>query len=114
MKFDSKVELRRYQQLEEMQERGEIRHLERQVRFPLYAICLYDGEASWVNDDISQGRNAEKVCDYVADFMYHRGDEGLTVEDVKGGATTPLFNLKARMFRACYGFDIKVVRLASR
>lgn len=111
MKFDSKVELRRYQQLEAMQERGEIEDLKRQVRFPLFS-----GER-YVDEDTPSV--LVKVCDYVADHTYWQfdswdGEGTFVVEDVKGGPVTAVFSLKAKLFRANYGYDIRVVRLASR
>jgi hypothetical protein len=112
MKFDSQAELRRWKQLEDMQERGEIRALRRQVRFPLAAAALTDDPTLL---------DPQKVCDYVADFTYYRPDySGIvdplgfyTVEDVKGRTAplTDIFKLKVKMMKVCHGIDVQVVRL---
>lgn len=109
-KFASKAEARRYVQLRDQQDRGEIYGLCLQRRFGLYAICLYDNYTPAQDGNVSQERNAEKVCDYVADFTYYR-DGTYTVEDVKGGATTDVFRLKKKMMRSCYGIDVIEVRV---
>ncbi len=104
-KFDSKSEGRRYVELRDQEERGEIGDLRLQVPFPLYSCTVYA--------DPDAPTRAAKVCDYRADFTYWREEEPgvLTyiVEDVKGAAPTPLFRLKAKLFRLNYGYDIRVV-----
>ena len=69
---------------------GEIRNLERQVRFPIIV-------------------NGVKVCTYVADYVY---DEmaGRVVEDVKSEFTRkdPLFRLKSKLLKATTGIDIRI------
>ncbi len=86
--FDSRREAVRWDQLVQMQKRGEISDLERQKRFELLpAKHAIDGEA----------------VHYVADFVYRRpgpnGRDVLVVEDVKGGAATPLAKLKLGLLR---------------
>ena len=88
--FDSRREAVRWDQLMQMQKRGEISGLERQKRFELlparYAI---DGRA----------------VHYVADFVYRlpppiSGERRrIVIEDVKGGAMTPLARLKLGLLR---------------
>lgn len=87
--FDSKGELSRWLFLLDCEKRGQIEDLRRQVTYPLEV-------------------NGEKVCDYVADFVYSK--KGFVfVEDFKG-MITDVFRLKAKLFRAVYGYDIRVVK----
>ena len=70
---------------------GEIKNLEKQVRFPIIV-------------------NGVKVCTYVADYVY---DEmaGRVVEDVKSEFTRkdPVYRLKYKLMKACHGIDIREV-----
>lgn len=84
--FDSKVEAERFAFLKLMQRAGEISGLERQPRFKLAV-------------------NGEHVTTYVADFRYVDKQGRTIIEDVKG-VRTPAFNIKAKLFRAIFGFDI--------
>ena len=91
IRFDSKAEGRRYQELELLQRARQIRDLKRQVTFALY------------------GKNGAPICRYRADFMYEEGGKQV-VEDVKGVAT-PVFGLKAKLFRDNYkDIELRVVR----
>ena len=103
VKFHSKAEARRWDELRMLERAGEITDLKRQVAFPLY-----------VNDKL--------VGKYIADFTFRvppnpRGstladyDPPLVVEDVKGGRATmtDTFRLKAKMFEAQYGFPITII-----
>ena len=115
MKFDSIGERDRYVYLLSEQEAGKIRNLQRQINFPLTSI------------------RGEHICFYVADFVYEVAiandavfkeqmpqrvevNEYLSwvrvVEDFKG-VITDVFELKAKMFKACYGFDITITRRPS-
>ena len=89
--FDSAKEAKRWGELQFMVKAGEIRNLERQVRFPIIV-------------------NGVKVCTYVADYVY---DEmaGRVVEDVKSAFTRkdPVYRLKNKLMKACHGIDIREV-----
>ena len=89
MKFDSIGERDRYICLMQDEKDGKISDLQRQVKFPLTS-------------------NGIVVCHYIADFVYNIGDVKF-VEDYKG-VLTDTFQLKAKMFKACYGFDITITR----
>jgi len=85
--FDSGAERDRYIALLALQNTGQISCLRTQVRIPLSV-------------------NEVKVCSYVADFTYYSmGLERVVMEDYKG-FRTPVFNLKARLFKAITGEDI--------
>lgn len=95
--YDSKLEAKRAHELQLMEKAGEIRNLKYQQEFPIEI-------------------NEVTVCKYIADFTYLAsagGSEGFmfggtpVVEDCKG-VRTAVFNLKAKMFRAYYGFAISI------
>lgn len=89
-KFDSKREYDRYQEL--LQDKT-IKHLKRQVKFVL----------------IEKIPKVQREISYVADFTYEKNDE-LIVEDVKSKGTIKdkVFQLKKKLFRWKYGFDITI------
>jgi hypothetical protein len=98
IRFDSKFEAHRYTELKLMEKAGMIRDLKLQVRFPIII-------------------NEEKVCTYIADFVYQEEIEWAAgrswqqvVEDAKG-MRTPVYNLKKRLMRAVLGITIKETRV---
>lgn len=87
IKFDSKKEARRYQELKIMVKAGLINQLELQPKFDLIV-------------------NGKKCGFYKADFQYVELDQGKQiVEDVKG-MKTPVYNLKKKLVKAIYGIAI--------
>ncbi len=97
IRFHSKAEARRYSELKLLEKAGEVKELELQPEFPLYAPSK-----SW-------GKH-ELVCTYVADFRYRQGPRGvLVIEDVKG-MKTPVYRLKKKWFQAQYGIEITETR----
>ena len=122
MKFDSIGERDRYVFLLSEQEAGRIIELERQVKYPLMCngvvVCHYIayfvykklyGEFT-KNSDLPKGHGDPfiRIMDYnQPDLVYLE-----VVEDFKG-QITDVFALKAKMFKACYGFDITITRRPS-
>ena len=100
IRFASKAESRRYQELRLLAAAGRIRGLKLQPRYKLYA---------------NLGGEADKpvaVCVYVADSEYeelHGKIWVLTTEEIKGFETA-VWKLKRKFFRACYGRDIRVIK----
>ncbi len=88
--FASKAEARRYGELKLLERAGEIQNLELQPKFALVGI------------------GATKICQYRADFAYQQINGPLVVEDVKG-MKTPVYRLKAKLFRDNFGFSITEV-----
>ena len=88
IKFDSKLEARRYTELKYMQMAGEITELELQ---PEYEFSI----------------NAVLVCKYRADFAYIRANVRV-VEDAKG-VKTPEYIIKKKLMRAVYNIEIKEI-----
>lgn len=98
IKFASKREARRYQELKTLEASGMITALALQVRYPLTV------------GDI-------KVGTYVADFVYRKATKmeftyayDTVVEDVKSPPTmTPLYKLKKKLMFAIHGIKITEV-----
>lgn len=111
IRFDSKKEARRYDELMFLLKAGKIRDLKLQPQFTL--------QESFVTPEGERVR----AIRYVADFSYERyhetkkgGDVLLhgwwdkVVEDVKSTATKTVgYKIKRKMFREKYGFDITEV-----
>lgn len=94
LRFDSKAEARRAQELDLLERGKAIRNLRRQVRFALHAP------------------GGAQVGLYIADFAYTDCATGKeVVEDVKSTATAglALFKWKARHLQAEYGIEVQVV-----
>lgn len=88
VRFASKAEARRYCELRLLEKAGEIRELELQPKFPLYAFC------------------GGCVGHYIADFRYRAGTRGvLIIEDVKG-VKTAMYRWKKKHFELQYGLQI--------
>lgn len=79
MKFDSRGEANRWQELTLLAAANIIHQLVRQVRIPIEV-------------------NGVKVCDYIADFAYKEGAVQV-VEDFKG-YKTDIYKLKKKLFCA--------------
>jgi hypothetical protein len=86
IRFASRKEAARWQELKVLEKAGLITNLVRQVRFPLVI-------------------NGEKICVYVADFTYRENGAAI-VEDVKG-TRTELYKTKSKMMWAIYRIQIR-------
>jgi hypothetical protein len=89
-RFDSQAEADRYDDLKLFQRIGVVADL---VVHPRYGL-----EVAGV-----------KICTYEADFSYRDEFGNFIVEDVKG-VETAVFKIKAKLFKALYGFPITVRR----
>jgi len=97
IRFHSKAEAARWSELKLLEKAGELGAIERQPRYPLYA----KGPA--------HPYDLQHIGDYVADFRYRLGPQGiLTVEDVKG-FMTPLAKWKIKHCELQYGISITLV-----
>ena len=93
IRFDSRKEARRYQDLKLLVRAGEISDLELQPRFILSSV--------------SHAGGSERIATYVADFQYLDTTNGeVVVEDVKG-MLTPMYRMKKRWVQAQYGITIR-------
>lgn len=90
IRFASKAEARRYQELKLLERAGEIHNLE---THPKYTLSV----------------NNQVICTYTADFRYEESGEAI-VEDVKSRPTmTQVYRLKKKLMKAIYDIDIKEV-----
>ena len=94
IKFDSKKEARRYEELKLLQLGGKVSNLELQPKFELQMGFR----------DINTGKK-ERAINYIADFQYRDEVGNLIVEDVKG-MKTDVYKLKRKMFLAKYQDEI--------
>ena len=94
-RFDSKKEAECWTYLKARERAGEIEHLERQVRFKLFARGI-DG-------------SGHPICTYVADFRFFDKKRGYSVVADAKGVKTALFNLKAKMLKANYGIEVELM-----
>lgn len=91
IRFPSKREARRWEQLKLQQAMGLIRGLRRQVPFPIWVVDLESGEIV-------------TVARYFADFVYER-DGRQVVEDAKGHRTET-YMLKRKLVEALHKIAI--------
>ncbi|WP_246174186.1 DUF1064 domain-containing protein [Paraburkholderia hayleyella] len=98
-KFDSRRELKRFNELVVMQAKGEISELQCQVPFALIPKQTHaDG-------------TAERQTGYIADFTYRNAAGGLVVEDVKSKITqkNPAYGIKRKLMLWLHRISIREV-----
>ena len=102
--FDSRKEMRRWNELIILEKAGEISALKRQVK---YLLIPAQREVVWKNGRPKQGRVIERECTYIADFVYEENGQTV-VEDVKGGNATKTkeYRLKKKMMLYFHGIRI--------
>lgn len=110
--FDSKKEMKRYVFLKDMEDKGVIENLERQVRFVLIPSITEDRIVHLKTKDKVVKKTIQLAITYTCDFRYVH--DGVTiVEDIKASpksaALDNVFLLKEKLFRWRYGFAIKRV-----
>jgi hypothetical protein len=98
VRFASKREAARYQELRLLERAGEISSLLLQPKYGLYPYRFAS----------SGNTNLGKVGDYVGDFQYRTKDGETVVEDVKG-VKLPIYRLKKKWVEASYGIQIREV-----
>lgn len=109
IKFDSRKEASRWQELMVLAKAGEITELERQKRYEL-TPQFREPDIIGPKGGRKKGRVILKASTYVADFVYKDNDGKTVVEDVKSPATrTPAYILKKKMMYMRYGILIREV-----
>ena len=112
IKFDSKREARRYEELLILEQAGEIKDLKRQVKYILIP-AQREPDTVGVRGGKIKGKLIERECAYVADYMYTDVKTGeQVVEDVKGykgGGAYDLFTIKRKMMLYFYGIKVKEI-----
>jgi len=93
--FDSRAEGKHYLHLKDLQNRRLIKNLQVHKRYPLTVAGVV-------------------VCHIEPDFVFEEPDGTVRIHDTKakgGATTTPLWRLKAKMFKAIYRIQIEVIEL---
>ena len=106
MTFDSKRELKRYKELELLQESGEITNLQRQVKYVLIPTQR-EPDIIGKRGGVKKGKVIEHECSYTADFVYEEDGETI-VEDSKGFKTKD-YSIKRKLMLYVYGIKIQEV-----
>lgn len=106
MIFDSKKELRRYNELKVLERVGAISHLQRQVKYVLIPTQRTEDKIG-VRGGLIKGKLLEKECSYYADFVYEENGETV-VEDVKG-MRTPEYIIKRKLMLYIHKIQIKEI-----
>jgi len=91
LRFDSKAEANRYQDLRLLEQARTITGLKLQPRFALNV-------------------NGVHVCDYISDFEFYENGRRI-VEDVKGYRTRD-FIIKKKLMLAVFGIEVRETRLS--
>lgn len=98
MDFDSKKECQRYIELKILEKAGEIKDLQRQVKYTLIPSQKDD-----------RGKIIERPCVYMADFVYFDcGSNQSVVEDVKGFRTKE-YRIKKKLMLWVHGIRVREV-----
>jgi hypothetical protein len=97
LKFDSKKEAARWQQLQMLEKAGKIERLERQKSFGLAPAVILSGKR----------KPALKYC---ADFVYYENGR-LVVEDVKSEITRkePVYRIKRHLMQSVNRIEIREI-----
>lgn len=104
--FDSRKEFRRYEELQLLQQAGEITNLRRQVKFVLIPTQREPSKIG-TRGGVKKGRLLERECVYIADFVYGKNGK-MVVEDTKGVKTKD-YIIKRKLMLRVYGIRIREV-----
>jgi hypothetical protein len=119
--YDSKKEMRRHLVLLDMERKGEISDLQRQVKFVLIP-AQREPDTTGSRGGVKKGKLIERECCYVADFVYSVVQKdtsqsasltaplkgSLVVEDTKGVRTKD-YVIKRKLMLWVHGIRIKEV-----
>lgn len=97
IKFDSRKEACRYQDLKLLERVGEITDLRRQVKYVLIP-----------RQKSKSGKILERECSYIADFVYRTKEGATVVEDTKGMRTRD-YIIKRKLMLYRYGIRIQEI-----
>lgn len=107
IEFDSKKEGMRWLLLKDMEARGEISNLQRQVPFELLPAIYEDVTVHLKTKDKIERRLKQRSVNYIADFTYTKDGKQI-VEDTKG-LRLPEYILKKKMMLALLNIEISEV-----
>jgi hypothetical protein len=102
---DSRREADRWMQLKLLERAGQIKELQRQVKFVLIP-AQYEPSTIGKRGGVKQGKLIERECSYIADFVYIDNETGKkVVEDTKGMRTKDYITKRKLML---YMFRIRI------
>lgn len=104
--FDSRKEFRRYEELQLLQQAGEIANLRRQVKFVLIPTQREPSQIG-TRGGVKKGKLLERECAYIADFVYTENGK-IVVEDAKGLRTKD-YIIKRKLMLRVYGIRVREV-----
>ena len=104
IEFDSKKEGMRWLLLRDMESKGEISNLQRQVPFELLPAIYEDVTVHLKTKDKIERKLIQRPVKYIADFTYTK-DGKQVVEDAKG-LRLPEYILKKKMMRALLNINV--------
>jgi hypothetical protein len=105
---DSKREARRWVELKLLERAGQIKDLQRQVKFVLIP-AQYEPGIIGKRGGVKQGKLIERECSYIADFVYtDTNTEKMVVEDTKGFRTKD-FIIKRKLMLYVHKIQIKEI-----
>lgn len=104
--FDSRKEFCRYEELQLLQQAGEITNLRRQVKFVLIPTQREPSKIG-TRGGVKKGKLLERECSYIADFVYSQNGK-IVVEDTKGVRTKD-YIIKRKLMLRVYGIRIREV-----
>lgn len=97
VRFDSKREAKRWEDLCRLEQAGWISQLERQVKYVLAPAVTLAGE-----------KRQKPAIRYVADFRYFDTErKHFVVEDAKG-RDTPVSRIKRHLMKSVHGIDVRL------
>lgn len=101
--FDSKKEYNRWLVLKDMESKGEISELKRQIKFELLPKQIL------IEPRVKKGRKqkCELPVSYIADFTYKQNGDFI-VEDAKG-MRTPEYTLKRKLMKFLLDIEVQEV-----
>lgn len=113
IRFASKKESRRYQELKLLEKAGELWDLELQPKFDLLVPSTTGtvvGASKALVRQAETGSGLIRIGRYTADFAYYDRRDGRVIEDVKSRATaTEAYRLRKKHVEAQYGVSIREV-----
>lgn len=106
--FDSMKEYNRYLELLDLEQKGKIKELRRQVKYVLVP-AQREPDSTGKRGGVKKGKLIEREIAYYADFVYRLTDtDTLIVEDTKGVRTTE-YIIKRKLMLFIHGIRIKEI-----
>ena len=108
--YDSIKEKKRHDELLLLERAGQIKHLEKQVKFVLIP-AQREADVIGKRGCVYPGKLIERELSYIADFVYYENGKKV-VEDVKGykgGSAYTIFTIKRKLMLYLYGIRIREV-----